>query len=46
MVVTGSSDLFLYRTVDRRARPKDNDSSSSSSDSGGGSDFGGGGGKF
>ena len=49
MIVTGSSDLFLYRTVDRRARPKDNDNSSSSSDGGGGgggSDFGGGGGKF
>lgn len=47
MQLTESGDLFLYNTVSRVARPKDNDSSSgSSTHSTSGSSFGGGGGKF
>ncbi len=47
MQLTESGDLFLYNTVSRVARPKDNDSSSgSSTHTTSGSTFGGGGGKF
>ena len=48
MVVTDSSDLFLYSHVDRRAKPKDNDSGGGSSthSSSSGTSHGGGGGKF
>ena len=42
--VTNSKDLFLYRRVTRRARPKDNGSSTHRSSSG--RSHGGGGGKF
>ena len=46
--VTKRGDLFLYRTVDRREKPKDNDSGGGSSThtSSSGSTHGGGGGKF
>ena len=44
--VTESSDLFLYHTVNRTARPKDNDSGSSTHVSSSGTTHGGGGGKF
>ena len=48
MLVTESSDLFLYSHVDRRAKSKDNDSGgrSSTHTSSSGSSHGGGGGKF
>lgn len=51
MKVTRSSDLFLYRHIDRRARPKESSSGSSSGGSSthvssSGSTHGGGGGKF
>lgn len=48
MLVTESSDLFLYSHVDRRAKSKDNDSGGGSSThtSSSGSSHGGGGGKF
>lgn len=45
--ITESSDLFLYSSVSRTARPKDNDNSGSSThESSGGVTHGGGGGKF
>ena len=45
--ITESSDLFLYSSVPRTARPKDNDNSGSSThESSGGVTHGGGGGKF
>lgn len=46
MHVTESRDLFLYRKVDRVARPKDQDSGSSTHTSSSGTTHGGGGGKF
>ena len=48
MLVTESSDLFLYSHVDRRVKSKDNDSDGGSSThtSSSGSSHGGGGGKF
>ena len=47
MNVTQSGDFFLYSHLDRRARPKDNDSGGSSTHtSSSGSTHGGGGGKF
>ncbi len=48
MLVTESSDLFLYSHVDRRAKSKDDDSGGGSSThtSSSGSSHGGGGGKF
>ena len=48
MLVTESSDLFLYSHVDRRVKSKDNDSGGGSSThtSSSGSSHGGGGGKF
>ena len=48
MLVTESSDLFLYSHVDRRAKSKDNDSGGGSSThtSSSGSSHGGGGGQF
>ena len=47
MKVTNSSDMFLYRKVDRTARPKDNGGGGSSTHtSSSGSSHGGGGGKF
>ena len=48
MLVTESSDLFLYSQVDRRVKSKDNDSGGGSSThtSSSGSSHGGGGGKF
>lgn len=47
MNITQSGDFFLYSHLDRRARPKDNDSGGSSTHtSSSGSTHGGGGGKF
>ena len=48
MNITESRDLFLYNTVTRTAKPKDNDSGGGSSThtSSSGSTHGGGGGKF
>lgn len=46
MHITQSRDLFLYRTIDRRERPKDNDSGSSTHTSSSGTTHGGGGGGF
>ncbi|MGN0459689.1 MAG: TPM domain-containing protein [Ruminococcus sp.] len=46
MNITESRDLFLYSHLDKRARPKDNDSGSSTHTSSSGSTHGGGGGKF
>lgn len=47
MKVTHSGDLFLYHTVNRHAKPKDNDSGGSSTHhSSSGRTHGGGGGKF
>lgn len=46
--ITDSSDLFLYRTVNRTAKPKDNEGSGGSSThtSSSGATHGGGSGKF
>lgn len=44
--ITGSRDLFLYRTVDRTEKPRDTDSGSSTHTSSSGETHGGGGGKF
>ena len=46
LAVTESSDLFLYHTVDRTKREKDNDSGSSTHTSSSGTTHGGGSGKF
>lgn len=48
MNITESRDMFLYNTVTRTAKPKDNDSGGGSSThtSSSGSTHGGGGGKF
>lgn len=48
MNITESRDMFLYDTVTRTAKPKDNDSGGGSSThtSSSGSTHGGGGGKF
>lgn len=46
MQVTQSRDLFLYRTVDRTERSRDEDSGSSTHTSSSGTTHGGGGGKF
>lgn len=46
MVISQNSDLFLYNTVTKTARPKDNDSGSSTHTSSSGTTHGGGGGKF
>ena len=49
MILTENRDTFLFSRVDRRAKPKDNDSGSSGSSthtSSSGSSHGGGGGKF
>ena len=48
MKVTQSKDLFLYRNVDRREKPKESSSSGGSSThtSSSGTTHGGGGGKF
>lgn len=44
--VTESSDLFLYNTITRTKKPKDNDSGSSTHTSSSGTTHGGGSGKF
>ena len=46
LAITESSDLFLYHTVDRTKREKDNDSGSSTHTSSSGTIHGGGSGKF
>lgn len=46
MKITKSRDLFLYRTVNRTEKPKDNDLGSSTHTSSSGTTHGGGGGKF
>lgn len=44
--ITDSSDVFLYSTVTRTEKPKDNDNYSTTHESSSGNTFGGGGGKF
>ena len=46
MRVTGSSDMFLYRSVSRRARPKNSSGGSSTHRSSSGARHSGGGGKY